>query len=183
MHLKCCLIYTARCRYFSQNQSAKVSQLEQWLSVKPVKEIDRLPYSYSARQSRYSNTQRPGLPGFDSRQGQEIFRFSAASRLTLGTTQPPIQLEPGALSSEVKRPGREPGYSPPSSAKVRNGGAIPPHSHKFTKPDTHTGLQLVLFCKASYGDVLEVLGSIFRRTPTTLRSIVNFLSPFRRVPG
>jgi hypothetical protein len=35
----------------------------------------------------------------------------------LGSTQPPIQWVPGALSSEVKRPGREADYSPPTSAE------------------------------------------------------------------
>jgi hypothetical protein len=34
---------------------------------------------------------------------------------SLGPTQPPIQWVPGALSSEVKRPGREADHSPPTS--------------------------------------------------------------------
>jgi hypothetical protein len=38
----------------------------------------------------------------------------------------PIQWVPGALSPGVKRKGREAGHSPPSSAEVKNGGAIPP---------------------------------------------------------
>jgi hypothetical protein len=38
----------------------------------------------------------------------------------LGPTQPAIQWVPGALSLEVKRPGREADHSPPSSAKVKN---------------------------------------------------------------
>jgi hypothetical protein len=37
-----------------------------------------------------------------------------------GTTQPPIQWVPGGLSLGVKRPGREAGHSPPSSAEVKN---------------------------------------------------------------
>jgi hypothetical protein len=49
----------------------------------------------------------------------EIFFFSVASRLTLGPTQPPIQWVPG-----VKLLGRESDHSPPSSAEVKNGGAI-----------------------------------------------------------
>jgi hypothetical protein len=32
----------------------------------------------------------------------------------------------GALSPRLKRPGREADHSPPSSAEVKNGGAIPP---------------------------------------------------------
>jgi hypothetical protein len=40
---------------------------------------------------------------FDSRQGQEIYLFSTASRPALGPTQPPKQWVPGALSLGVKR--------------------------------------------------------------------------------
>jgi hypothetical protein len=47
--------------------------------------------------------------GFNPRQMQEIFS-STASRPDLGTTQPPIQRVPGALSSRVKRQGRETGH-------------------------------------------------------------------------
>jgi hypothetical protein len=41
-------------------------------------------------------------------------------------SHPFIQLVPGAVSLEVKRQGREADHSPPSSAEVKNGGAIPP---------------------------------------------------------
>jgi hypothetical protein len=47
----------------------------------------------------------------------------------LSPTQPPIQLVPGPLSPGVKRPGREADHSPPSSAKDKNDGAIPPLLH------------------------------------------------------
>jgi hypothetical protein len=47
----------------------------------------------------------------------------------LGPTQPPIQRVPGPLSPGVKMPVREADHSPPSSAEVKNGGAIPPLSH------------------------------------------------------
>jgi hypothetical protein len=57
--------------------------------------------------------------GFDSRWGLGIFLFTTASRTALGPTQPPIQWVPGALSLEVKRPGREADHSPPSSAEVK----------------------------------------------------------------
>jgi hypothetical protein len=36
-----------------------------------------------------------------------------------------VQWVPGALSPEVKRPGREVDHSPPASAEVKNSGAIP----------------------------------------------------------
>jgi hypothetical protein len=61
-----------------------------------------------------------GVLGFDSRRGLETFLFTTVSRTALGPTQPPIQWVPGAISLEVKRPGREADRSPPSSAKVKN---------------------------------------------------------------
>jgi hypothetical protein len=41
-------------------------------------------------------------------------------------TQPPVQWIARALSSGLKRPGHKTAHSPPSSAKVKNGGAIRP---------------------------------------------------------
>jgi hypothetical protein len=67
-----------------------------------------------------------GVLGFDSRQGLGIFLFDTASRPALGPTQPPIQLVRGALSLRVKRPGHITEHSPPSSAEVKECGAIPP---------------------------------------------------------
>jgi hypothetical protein len=58
--------------------------------------------------------------GFESRRGLGIFLFTTASRTALGTTQPPIQWVPGALSLGVKRPGREVDNSLPSNAKIKN---------------------------------------------------------------
>jgi hypothetical protein len=55
--------------------------------------------------------------------------FSTVFRPALGSTQPPIQWAPGDLSRGVKRPGREADHSPPSSAEVKSGGAIPRLSH------------------------------------------------------
>jgi hypothetical protein len=56
---------------------------------------------------------------FDSRRGLGIFLFTTASRTAPGTTQPPIQWVPGALSFGVKRPRREADHSSPSSAEVK----------------------------------------------------------------
>jgi hypothetical protein len=55
----------------------------------------------------------------------KIFLSSTACRQALGPTQLPIQ-----WVSRVKRPGREAENSPPSSAKVKNGGAIPSLPHR-----------------------------------------------------
>jgi hypothetical protein len=38
----------------------------------------------------------------------------------------PYPKVPGAVSPDIKRPGREAIHSPTSSAEVKNGGAIPP---------------------------------------------------------
>jgi hypothetical protein len=51
--------------------------------------------------------------------GVKNFLFSMSSRLALGSTQPPIQWVPGALSLGVKRPGCEADHSPPASAEVK----------------------------------------------------------------
>jgi hypothetical protein len=52
--------------------------------------------------------------------------FSTSSRSALGSTQPPIQCVPEALSQGVKRPGRETYHSPPDSAEVKKCGSIHP---------------------------------------------------------
>jgi hypothetical protein len=57
-----------------------------------------------------------GVLGFGSRRGVEISLFI---RTALRPTQPPIQCVTGALSPRVKRPGREPDRSPPSSAEIK----------------------------------------------------------------
>jgi hypothetical protein len=62
--------------------------------------------------------------GLDGR--GNIFLFSLASRPALGPIQPPIGWVP-----RVKRLGCEVDYSPPSSAEVKNCGAIPPLPHFF----------------------------------------------------
>jgi hypothetical protein len=58
--------------------------------------------------------------------GKKIFLFSTASRTVLRPTQPPIQFVPGDLSLRVKQPTCEADHSCPSSAEIKNVGAIPP---------------------------------------------------------
>jgi hypothetical protein len=48
------------------------------------------------------------------------FKIHFSAPITaLGSTQPPIQQVPGALSPGAKRPGREVDRSPPASAEVK----------------------------------------------------------------
>jgi hypothetical protein len=75
--------------------------------------------------SRYSDGLRAGRSGFDFRQEKKISLIST-SRTALGPIQPPIQWVRG-----VKRTEREADHSPPSSAEVKNGGAILPLLHVF----------------------------------------------------
>jgi hypothetical protein len=56
---------------------------------------------------------------FASPGGGKNFLFSTSSRPALGSTQPPIQWVPGALSMGVKRPGREADHSPSTSVEVK----------------------------------------------------------------
>jgi hypothetical protein len=70
-----------------------------------------------------------GQQRFGTWQGQEIFLFSIAFRPALGPTQTPLPRVLGALSQGVKWLGHEADQTPPSSAVVKNDGAIPPLSH------------------------------------------------------
>jgi hypothetical protein len=58
--------------------------------------------------------------------GARIFLLSTSFRPVLGPTHPPMQWVPGALSSVVKRPGRETDDSPPASAEVKTRGSMHP---------------------------------------------------------
>jgi hypothetical protein len=60
----------------------------------------------------------------DSISGRCKRLFSITSRLALGPTQPSTQWVPGSVSLGLKRQRREADRSPPSSAEVKNGGAI-----------------------------------------------------------
>jgi hypothetical protein len=57
------------------------------------------------------------------------FLFSTASTTTMGPTQPPIQWVLRAPSPEVKGAGHEADHPLPSSAEIKNGGAVPPLPH------------------------------------------------------
>jgi hypothetical protein len=72
-----------------------------------------------------------GVLGFHFRRGLGIFLFTTVSRTAQGPTRPPIQWILEALSPGVKRPGREADHSPPTSARSRMHGAIPPSQYLF----------------------------------------------------
>jgi hypothetical protein len=67
------------------------------------------------------------LDGLGSLPGSSRFISSTASRLTVGSTQPPIQWVPEALfRGGVKQQGHEADHSFPCSGQVKKGGTIPP---------------------------------------------------------
>jgi hypothetical protein len=65
-----------------------------------------------------------------------IFLLSTASRPAAELTQPRIQWVQGADSLGVKRKGHEIDHLLPSSAEVKNVGAIPPLPNKFSWRET-----------------------------------------------
>jgi hypothetical protein len=58
--------------------------------------------------------------------------FFIASREALKSTQSPVQCIPGALSHRIKLLGRETDHSPPTSAEVKNRGAILALPNRFS---------------------------------------------------
>jgi hypothetical protein len=54
--------------------------------------------------------------------------FFILSRPALGSTQPPIEWVPGALSPGLKRQGRETDHSPPANAEVKKNVELYIHS-------------------------------------------------------
>jgi hypothetical protein len=92
-------------------------------SSSPHNEITETTYRVRSRDSSVGIATGYGLddwavrvknPGKDKN-----FIFSTSSRPALGSTQPPIQWVPGALSPEVKRQGREDDHSPPTCVEVK----------------------------------------------------------------
>jgi hypothetical protein len=57
-----------------------------------------------------------------------IFLFDTMSRTAPGPARPPIRWVPGALSLEVKRPGREADHLPPSSGEFKERVVLYLHS-------------------------------------------------------
>jgi hypothetical protein len=72
-------------------------------------------FTMKMKATRISET----LVSYQSTKSMKLYRPQDHD-LTLSPTQPPIQCVPVALSLGLKRPGREAGHSPPSSAEVEN---------------------------------------------------------------
>jgi hypothetical protein len=91
--------------------------------------IASLPTRFPTNQKRRSRDSVAGITtGYRLKdRGSELpssgtiknFLFSKSSRQDLGSTQPPIKSVPGAFSPGVKRPGRKPDHSSPTSAEVK----------------------------------------------------------------
>jgi hypothetical protein len=60
---------------------------------------------------------------------EKILVLVAASRTSVGTTQPPSQWLQGSFYRGGKQPGREAGYSPSTTVGVKNSAVppLPPH--------------------------------------------------------
>jgi hypothetical protein len=56
----------------------------------------------------------------------KIFCLLHSVQTDSGADPAPNTMGAGALSPEVKQPGREANHSPPSDSEVKNGGAVPP---------------------------------------------------------
>jgi hypothetical protein len=74
--------------------------------------------------SRYSDKQRAGRPGIDSWQGQESLPILHSVQTGSGAHPGSYPMGTGSLFPGVKRLKRETHHLPPSSAEVKNGGAI-----------------------------------------------------------
>jgi hypothetical protein len=73
-----------------------------------------------------------GCSGLESQWELRIFLFDTMSRPVVGPIQLPIQLVPGTLSLEVKRPMREADHSPLSSVDVKE--YVDLHLHSQNTP-------------------------------------------------
>jgi hypothetical protein len=105
----------------SSSRARDGARFEAWLEAR-LANVDAPLDTRICRDSSVGIATGYGLDGRGSNPGRgKIFLFSTASGQALGPTQPPIQQVPGALSRDVKLPGRETQFS----AEVNYGGAVP----------------------------------------------------------
>jgi hypothetical protein len=92
--------------------------------------VKNIFYALPSSQSRDSSVSITMDCGLDDRGSitcrDKNFPPSTASRPALGPTQPHIQWELEAFSSGIQRLERKAYHSHPSSAEIKNDGAIPP---------------------------------------------------------
>jgi hypothetical protein len=77
---------------------------------------------------------------FDFWRGPKIFSSPYRPDRLWGSTQPPIQWVPGAVSLGIKQKGREADRSRPPVVEVKNGGAILPLPHTSSRRVGYRGL-------------------------------------------
>jgi hypothetical protein len=70
--------------------------------------------------AQYSDCLRAGWSWFDFRQRKGFFLFTTTSKLALGSNHSPVQWVQEIFLRRIKRPEREDGKSPPSSAEIKN---------------------------------------------------------------
>jgi hypothetical protein len=138
---------------------------------------------------RWATCRTIGILGFDSRRGLGIFLFTTASRTALEPTQPPIQCVPGALSLELKRPGREVDHHTSIYCRgQRMSGTIPPlHQHAFmARCSVKAQGQIYLFTFTDNCDnsqpVADLRTWILENLSRCLLDVSQFLSPFKHTP-
>jgi hypothetical protein len=94
-----------------------------------------------------------------------FFLFATASEPVLGRIQPPFHWVPGAVTPELKRPGREADHSPTPNAEVKNAWsytATPPirlHGVVFNRARDSVFIAL---CLVTYMDNFAFLPLPFR---------------------
>jgi hypothetical protein len=103
------------------------------------------------------------------------FLLFTSSRPVLGPTQPPIQWVSGALSPEIKRPGREINHSPPSSAEVKKTWI-----YKSAPPIRLHGGQLFLLLSSSVLTRHEHILYLVFSAPITVAARSKALTDFAR---
>jgi hypothetical protein len=91
--------------------------------------------------TRYRLDCRGSIPGKG-----KIFLFSKASRPALRPIRPPIQWVPGTLSPGLKQRGLEANHLSPSSAQVKNCGAMLPLHGKFSRHNSIQFNSLLFMC-------------------------------------
>jgi hypothetical protein len=105
-------------------------------SFSPSLRLIFLSFIYLFCKSRDSSVGRAVGYWLDSRgytpSRRKIFLFSIASTPGLRPTQPPLQWVQRTFAPGVKRPWHEADHSSPSSAEVKDSGAIPPLTHMYS---------------------------------------------------